>query len=134
MEPKYWTKDRFFHSGQTERINFYGTPLCGEGRLSTKQSPVTFKTMETKSFKAIREQYPNDDDYLVLIDCEGRELGSGEYEVVGAKHVQVFKSAREMYAAYKELSKKLPNVYFVPPQYKSSFIMEHRQSMRIGKH
>ena len=84
--------------------------------------------------KEIKEQYPNEDDYLVLVDCEGRELETGEYEVLGAKYVQVYKTAKEMYDAYKDLSKKLPNVYFVPPQYKNSFIMEQRQSMRIGKH
>jgi len=90
--------------------------------------------MKSKSFKEIKEQYPNDDDYLVLVDCEGRELDTGEYEVVGAKYVQGYKTAKEMYDAYKDLSKRLPNVYFLPPQYKSSFKMEQRYSMRIGKH
>ena len=89
--------------------------------------------MRVKSFKEIKERYPNDDDYLVLVDCEGRELATGEYEILGAKYVQVYKTAKEMYDAYKDLSKRLPNVYFVPPQYKNSFVMEQRQSMRVGK-
>jgi hypothetical protein len=90
-------------------------------------------SMKTRSFKEIKEQYPNEDDYLVLVDCEGRELDTGEYEVLGAKYVQAYKTAKEMYDAYKDLSKKLPNVYFVPPQYKYCFKMEQRHSMRVGK-
>lgn len=90
-------------------------------------------SMKTRSFKEIKELYPNEDDYLVLVDCEGRELDTGEYEVLGAKYVQAYKTAKEMYDAYKDLSKKLPNVYFVPPQYKDCFKMEQRHSMRVGK-
>ena len=44
--------------------------------------------MKTRSFKEIRAQYPNDDDFLVLVDCETRELPTGELEVLGAKHVE----------------------------------------------
>ncbi len=90
--------------------------------------------MDTKSFKDIRKQYPNDDDFLVLVDCETRELSTGELEVLGAKYVHAYKSGKEMYEAYKDLAKKLPNVFFVTPSYKDNFIMEQRFSMRLGRY
>ena len=90
--------------------------------------------METKSFKEIRKQYPNDDDFLVLVDCETRELSTGELEVLGAKYVHAYKSGKEMYAAYKDLAKKGLNVHFLLPSYKDAFIMEQRFSMRLGRY
>ena len=90
--------------------------------------------METKSFKEIREQYPNDDDFLVLVDCETRELPSGELEVLGARYVHAYKSGKEMYAAYKDLAKKGLNVHFLLPSYKDAFIIEQRFSMRLGRY
>ncbi len=90
--------------------------------------------METKSFKEIRKQYPNEDDFLVLVDCETRELPTGELEVLGAKYVHAYKTGREMYDAYRDLAKKLPSVFFVTPVYKDNFIMEQRFSMRLGKY
>lgn len=90
--------------------------------------------MEAKSFKEIRSLYPNSDDFLVLVDCQTRQLASGELEILGAKYVHVYKTGREMFEAYKDLSKKLPNVYFVTPIYKDSFVMEQKVSMRLGRH
>ena len=89
--------------------------------------------MDTKSFKETRKQCTDDDDLLVLVDRETRELPTGELEVTGAKNVHPYKSGKEMYDAYKDLSKKMPNVYFVPPQYKDSFKMEQRYSMCVGE-
>ena len=89
--------------------------------------------MKTKSFKEIREQYPGDDDFLVLVDCETRELPSGELEVLGAKHVEPFKEFKAMYDAYKDYRKKGLEAWFVIPSYKESFIMERRFShKRLG--
>jgi tRNA splicing endonuclease len=86
--------------------------------------------METRSFKEIRKQYPAENDFLVLIDCETRELSSGELEVLGAKHVEPFKDFRQMYDAYKDYKKKGLDAWFVLPIYKDSFIMEQRFSLR----
>ena len=88
--------------------------------------------METRSFKDIRKQYPNDDDFLVLVDCETRELATGELEVTGAKYVHAYKTGREMYDAYRDFTKKGLKALFVTPLYKDSFIMEKRFSMRVG--
>lgn len=86
--------------------------------------------METKSFKQIRSQYPGEDDFLVLVDCETRDLPSGEMEVLGAKHVEPFKDFKAMYEAYRDYKKKGLDAWFVIPSYKESFIMEQRASVR----
>ena len=86
--------------------------------------------MKTKSFREIREQYPNEDDFLVLADCETRDLPSGELEVLGAKHVEPFKDFKEMYDAYRDYRKKGVDAWFVIPSYKDSFIMEKQVSVR----
>jgi hypothetical protein len=86
--------------------------------------------METKSFKEIRSQYPADDDFLVLVDCETRNLPSGELEVLGAKHIEPFKDFKEMYNAYRDHRKKGLDVLFVIPSYKDSFIMKQQISVR----
>lgn len=86
--------------------------------------------METKSFKEIRKQYPGDDDFLVLVDCETRQLPSGELEVLGAKHVEPFKEFKAMYDAYRDYKKKGLDAHFVIPSYKDSFIMEQQISVR----
>ena len=83
-----------------------------------------------KSFRDIRDQYPNEDDFLVLIDCETRDLPSGELEVLGAKHVEPFKDFKEMYDAYRDYRKKGLDAWFVIPSYKDSFIMERQISVR----
>ena len=90
--------------------------------------------METKSFREIRKQFPNDDDFLVLVDCETRELSTGELEVTGAKYVHAYKSGKEMYAAYRDLAKKGLDVHFLLPSYKDSFIMEQKYSMNLGRY
>ena len=90
--------------------------------------------METRSFKDIRKQYPNDDDFLVLVDCETRELSTGELEVTGAKYVHAYKTGKEMYEAYKDLAKKGLDVRFLLPSYKDSFIMEQKFSMKLGRY
>ena len=87
--------------------------------------------METRSFQDIRKQFPS--DFLVLVDYESHELPTGEIEVTGAKYVHAYKTAREMYDAYRDLSRKGLNVLFVPPRYQDSFIMEQRFSMRLGR-
>jgi len=86
--------------------------------------------MKTKSFKEIRTQYPNDDDFLVLVDCETRDLPSGELEVLGAKHVEPFKDFKEMYNAYRDYRKKGLDAHFVIPLYKENFILEQQVSVR----
>ena len=86
--------------------------------------------MKSKSFKEIRAQYPNDDDFLVLVDCETRDLPSGELEVLGAKHVEPFKDFKEMYDAYRDYKRKGLDAWFVIPSYKDSFIMERQVSAR----
>ena len=86
--------------------------------------------METQSFQDIRKQFPN--DFLVLVDYESHELPSGEIEVIGATCVHVYKSGREMYDAYRDLTKRGLKALFVTPSYKDSFIMEKRFSMRVG--
>ena len=90
--------------------------------------------METRSFKDTRKQYPNDDDFLVLVDCETRELPTGELEVTGAKYVHAYKTGKEMYEAYKDLAKKGLDVRFLLPSYKDSFIMEQKFSMKLGRY
>lgn len=92
------------------------------------------QSMEAKSFKEIRKQYPNDDDFLVLVDCDSRELPTGELEVLGARYVHAYKTGREMYDAYRDLAKKGLNVHFLLPSYKDNFIMEQRFSMRLGRY
>jgi hypothetical protein len=87
-------------------------------------------TMQTKLFKEIRDQYPSDDDFLVLVDCETRDLPSGELEVLGAKHVEPFKDFKSMYDAYRDYKKKGLDARFVLPIYKDSFIIEKRFSLR----
>jgi len=89
--------------------------------------------MKTKSFKEIRNQYPNDDDFLVLVDCETRQLPTGELEILGAKYVHAYKTGREMYEAYRDLAKKGLDAHFLLPSYKDNFIMEQRFSMRLGR-
>jgi hypothetical protein len=86
--------------------------------------------METKSFKEIRNQYPGDDDFLVLVDCETRNLPSGELEVLGAKHVEPFKDFKEMYNSYRDYRKKGLDVHFVIPMYKDNFIIKQEVSVR----
>lgn len=86
--------------------------------------------METKSFREIRKQYP--DQFLVLVDYEADELPSGEIEVTGAKYVHAYESGREMYDAYRDLCKKGQQAVFVTPFYQDSFKMEQRFSMRVG--
>lgn len=86
--------------------------------------------METKSFKEIRKQYPS--QFLVLVDYDSRELPTGEIEVTGAKYVHVYESGKDMYEAYRDLSRKGQEVVFVTPNYTDSFIMEKRFSMRVG--
>lgn len=89
--------------------------------------------MKARSFQDIRRQYPADDDYLVLVDCETRELHSGDLEVVSAKHVEPFKDFKTMYEAYKDLQKKGLDAWFVLPTYKDSFVIEQRLSLkRLG--
>ena len=80
--------------------------------------------MEMKTFREIRKQYPGDDDFLVLIDCETRQLPSGDLEVLAAKHVEPFKEFKAMYEAYRDFKKKGLDAWFVIPSYKDSFIME----------
>ncbi len=87
--------------------------------------------MKTRTFLDIRKQFPN--EFLVLVDCETHNLPTGEIEVTGAKYVHAYKNAREMYDAYRDLSRKGLNVLFVPSRYKDSFIMEQRFSMRLGR-
>lgn len=86
--------------------------------------------MRTKSFKEIRAAYPNNDDFLVLVDCETRHLPSGELEVLGAKHVEPFKDFKEMYNAYRDYRKKGLDAHFLIPTYKENFIIEQQVSVR----
>ena len=86
--------------------------------------------MEFKSFKDIRKQYPN--QFLVLVDFESRDLPTGEIEVTGAKYVHVYESGKDMYEAYRDLTRKGHEAVFVTPSYSDSFIMEKRFSMRVG--
>jgi hypothetical protein len=102
-------------------------------RLSIDCISAIFEGMETKSFKEIRKQYPNDDDFLVLVDCDTRVLPTGELEVLGAKYVHAYKTGREMYDAYRDLAKKGLDAHFLLPSYKDNFIMEQRFSMRLGR-
>lgn len=85
--------------------------------------------MKTRTFKDIRKEFP--DDFLVLVDCESRELETGELEILGAKHVETFKEFRSMYDSYRDYRKKGLDAWFVLPQYKDSCVMEQRFSGRI---
>ena len=87
--------------------------------------------MNIMSFKEIRTKYPK--DYLVLMDCESKELVTGELEITGAKHVQAYANAKEMYDAYRDLFKKGLNVFFATPPYQDSLIMEQRTSLRLRR-
>lgn len=85
--------------------------------------------MISRTFKEIRQEFP--DNFLVLVDCESRELATGEFEILGAEHVETFKEFRKMYDSYRDYRKKGLDAWFVLPQYKESCVMQQRFSVRI---
>ena len=87
--------------------------------------------MQVIPFKEIRKKYP--EEFLVLLDCESKELPSGELEITGAKFAQTYANGKEMYDAYRHLFKKGLNVFFATPAYKDSLIMEQRTSLRLKR-
>ena len=85
--------------------------------------------MNIRSFKEIRQQYP--EEFLVLIDPQETPVSEREVEITGARDVQAYQNGNDMLEAYRNLRKEGMNVTFCTPHYKERFVIQQVPSMRI---
>lgn len=85
--------------------------------------------MESKTFKEIRRQFPN--QFLVLIDPEEKHIDANWIEVTGAKETYAYSSGDEMLQVYQDLKKKGKKVRFCTPDYQDDFKIEQIRTLGV---
>jgi len=85
--------------------------------------------MIKQTFEQIRKMYP--DQFLLLLNYEGKDLPDGRVDIIAAEEVQVFQNGEQMMEAFKRCKGSNKKIMFCTPEYKERLIVDRVPAMRV---